>query len=174
MASTSLYLNILQPLQQFHESIRLPVSIPLLSNLMTLLAYLAICSIFPNAFGWTLVILCFMSPSFQTLLFEAWKHKDGVALFNSCCWDVQSFFGVLFGTVYGGTAFILWPLCRLFRVHVNTALLCLICIIPVFVGAIYVWVIFDYFNTMMLRATVVIPMMIVVAVVSRSLGQRNR
>lgn len=178
MATPSLYVRIVQPLRQFHESLRLPVAIPLLSKFFMPLTYLAICSVFPNAFGWTLALLCVISPSSQALLLEAWKHKDGVLLFNTCCWEFQAIFDLLFGAIYGGISLILWPLSRIFRLRIDTLWTVLAFAVPIYCLAVLCCMIYDAFDnilaTSVFRVGIVALLVILVAVFAYRLAAKNQ
>lgn len=126
-----LFMTTVQPLQQFHESLRLPGPKTLLSKLALTLAYLALLTILPNAFGWTLALLCVLAPSLRMFLFEPWAI-DGNLQFNSFCWQLQFVVNLLVGSVYGGLSFILWPISGILRLHITTVWVCLASALPIY------------------------------------------
>lgn len=124
-------MTVLQTLHQFHESLRLPGPKRMLSKLALSITYLALLTVLPNAFGWTLALLCIISPGFRTFLFEPWAI-DGNLQFNNFCWQFQFVVNLLVGSIYGVLSFLLWPISSLLGLHITTVWMCLVCVVPIY------------------------------------------
>lgn len=138
----SLYTTMVLSIQQFHDSLHLPGPNTLISKVALSLMYLALLTVLPNAFGWTLALVCIVSPSLRMFLFESWAI-DGNLQFNSFCWQLQFVVNLLVGSVYGGLSFVLWPFSSLLGLYVKTVWVCLGIALPIYGTVHFLFVAYD-------------------------------
>lgn len=142
------------------------------SKILMAVGYLFLLAAIPNVFGWGLVLLCCMSRSFRELLFEPWLRRNGDALFNVCCWQIQSSLNLLIEPVVDWVSFIVEQSGATIGLSEGTMWMVLLAAPVAYVCAILGWEARVWLNSMLLTCELRVEAVVLVVIVTLVVARR--